>query len=75
MKRLVKTKPRAASVEAYACACVLAVCSPCSCSTCYCICDPGYNQESIRSTVSANNTAITRRGVYYIPNSVENMQL
>lgn len=74
MKRLQKTKSRRDSVEAYACMCALAVCS-CSCSSCTCICDPGSNKESIRSTVSANNTAIVRRNVYHTISSIENMQL
>lgn len=76
MNRLVKTKSRRDSVEAYAnvCRCLYALCS-CSCSKSLCMCKPSNPSEHDRVMVSDANLAGARSALISGSGGSEDMQL
>ncbi len=74
MNRLVKTKSRRDSVEAYACMCLYAPCS-CSCSKSLCMCKPNNPSEYDRVMVSDATLAGVRSALISGSGAIEDMQL
>lgn len=73
MNRLVKSKSRRDSVEAYACRCLFALCS-CSCSKSLCMCSPNNPTEHERVMVSDATLAGSRAALVSGSGASEDMQ-